>query len=92
MARKMNHDEKGFYVRWDEETCIHTLYGVWFTMEVIQVTFVDIYDDKGYLFYGKLYDFKGEFCGYTKYYHDREGFFQLEKDFRQLMIVKNISK
>lgn len=90
--RKMIYDENEYYIRWDEETNVHTLYAHWFTVEIVQVTFVDKYGYKAYLYYGKMYDFKGEFCGYTKYYHDREGFFELEKDFRKMMTMKNISK
>jgi hypothetical protein len=86
MARRMNKDS--YYVRWDEETNFHTLYAHWMKMEVTQVIFVDKYGYTSYMYYGRLYNFEGDFCGYTEYFFEKKGFFELEKAFKNLFIAK----
>lgn len=88
----MVNDEQAYYTMWSEETCYHTVYGHWMTMEVTQVIFRDKYGYTTYMYYGKLYNFQGMFCGYTEYYHEKQGFFELEKAFKKLMPTKKISK
>lgn len=87
-GREMIKDEMGMYVRWDKEHCIHTMYAHWFTMEVSQSTFVDRHGQKSYMYQGTLYDYQGRFCGDTEYFHGRKGFFELEKTFRTLVLLK----